>query len=96
MAKKRDFQHESLEDHRSISAYLKALVEGFESKTIRFADEDGSIVLEPKGLVSFEVRASEKRGREDLTLRFSWRAERDEKELHGGILKINGDEDASG
>ncbi len=91
MSKKedRDFQHESLQDTQTLISYLKALTEGFESGRLHLGDEGGDITLEPRGLISLEVRAQRKRDRIRLSLRFGWRdkAEGDEP---SGNLRING------
>jgi amphi-Trp domain-containing protein len=95
MAKKSEkgFHHESLEDGSSISAYLKAVREGFAEGSLRLSDQNGEIVLEPNGLMNFEVNASSRRGRSKLTLTFSWREKPDKDPASGGSLKINGAEE---
>ena len=55
--------------------------------------QEGAIVLEPNGLVNFEVRASQRGGRSRFTLSFSWREKDRKKNSTGGPLKINGDEE---
>ncbi len=85
----RQFQHESLQDSRALAEYLKALIQGFESGTLRLRDPEGEIELEPRGLVSFEVRATQKRGRSKLHLRFSWK---EDSPRVAGTLEIEGDD----
>ena len=88
-----EFNHESLEDGKSISSYLQAVREGFAQGTLRLSDQDGAIVLEPIGLVNFEVRATQRGGRARFTLSFSWRDKDRKKSSAGGPLKINGDDE---
>lgn len=90
---KKGFQHESLEDGKSISAYLQAVREGFAQGTLRLSDQDGAIVLQPDGLVNFEVRATQRRGRAKLTMTFSWREADKAEKANGGTLKINRDDE---
>ena len=87
---KREFQHESLEDRNSISAYLQAVREGFAQGVLSLSDQEGSISLEPHGLMNLEVHAVQKRGRARLTLSFSWRERTEDDTPSGGPLKING------
>ena len=73
MSKRRHFRHESYEDAESIAAYLDALKDAFAAGTLRLSqDEDGQVVLEPSGLIRFEVEASPRRERSRLVLRFEW------------------------
>ena len=72
MEKERAFEHESLQDRESILAYLRALIDGFESGVLTLSDNDREISLEPKGLVNFAVKAQQKRNRVNLNLKISW------------------------
>lgn len=91
--KDRDFRHESLQDRISIEQYLEALNNGFSSGQLRFSNEDGEIVLKPRGLVNFEVRASQRHDRVRLTLKFSWKDGDDKDRKGNGRLQINGSHD---
>ena len=89
----KEFKHESLQDPESITDYLAALTEGFQSGSLKFSDSDGDIVLRPNGLVHFEVDASEKRDRIRLSLRFSWKPREEPDNGSSGPLRIDsGDE----
>lgn len=90
---KADFHHESLEDGKTVSTYLRAVCDGFAEGTLRLSDRDGAIVLQPDGLVTFEVSASQRRGRATFTLSFSWREKTAKDDGKGGPLKINGELD---
>jgi amphi-Trp domain-containing protein len=69
----REFEHESLQNQRTIVAYLEALKQGFASGKLSFRDPEGEIDLKPHGLVRFTVHADHKRDHARLTLRFDWR-----------------------
>lgn len=83
---KRKFRHESLEDSRSIARYFDALKEGFDSGAIRFADDQGEVVLAPHGLVRMELGVSYKRDRTRIKLELSWR---DGEKREMGPLRIS-------
>lgn len=92
MAKsERDFQHESLQDNRTIVAYLRALQEGFEKGTLTLGDQDGEIVLSPDGLVRFELEANRKRNRVRMTMKFEWKEGESDRSNKKGTLRINGE-----
>jgi amphi-Trp domain-containing protein len=91
--KDRDFRHESMQDRISIEQYLQALNNGFSIGQLKFSNEEGEIVLKPRGLVSFEVRASKKQDRARLTLKFSWKDGDVEADNGNGRLLINGQHD---
>ena len=73
MGTKDKFEHESVQDHETISRYLKALMEGFENKQIVFDTADQQISLHPNNLIDFEISATKKSGRNKITLKFSWK-----------------------
>jgi amphi-Trp domain-containing protein len=66
------FEHESLQDPASITAYLKALGEGFASGALRFSTDDRRLDLIPRGLITMEVEARRKGTDIKLTLKFRW------------------------
>ena len=67
-----EFKHESLQDPKSISQYLKALIEGLESGRVDLSDDNGQVVLHPTGLLSLELRARRRGNRSKLKLELSW------------------------
>ena len=73
------FRHESLQNPRSIIAYLDALREGFRNGTLSFSDPHGEIDLRPQGLVRMEVQAEQKRDRSKLVLTFEWKERTSER-----------------
>lgn len=92
MGKKRAFEHESLQDRESIVAYLEAVTEGLRQGKLTLSDGSAVLDLEPSGLLTLSVRASQKRNRSRLDLRVSWRDDEDEP---AGELTISpGDDDA--
>ncbi len=78
------FKHESLQDLDSIIAYLEAVRDGFVQRRLTLTDQDKQIVLEPMGLVRFNLEAKCKGQGCKLTLKFAWKdhpAEQDSGDL---------------
>jgi amphi-Trp domain-containing protein len=67
-----EFKHESLQDPKSISQYLKALIEGLESGRVDLSDDNGQVVLHPTGLLGLELRARRRGNRSKLQFKLSW------------------------
>ena len=66
------FNHESLQDAGSITAYLQALGEGFAQGALRFSTDDRKLSLTPHGLITMAVEAKRKGSEVKLTLKFRW------------------------
>ena len=73
---KKQFRHESLQDTDSIRAILEAVTQGLAKGKLRLSDEDGEIVLQPKGLLHLRLTAEQDDERQRLNLRVSWEAEK--------------------
>lgn len=53
--------------------YLEGLVAGLRSGTVQVSCGEEQLVLGPRGVVGFSLRASERSKRQKLTLELSWR-----------------------
>lgn len=84
----REFLHESLQDVRSIVAYLDAVRDGFANGSLSLRDEAGDISLYPSGLVRLQIDASRKRDRVKLAIRLSWKEESGSENVGGSSLVI--------
>jgi amphi-Trp domain-containing protein len=73
VAKKKEFEHESLQDRLTLSQYLKTVTKGIEDGRLTVSGRDGELTLEPRGLIRFELQASLKPDRGKLVLRLSWK-----------------------
>ncbi|GBC59630.1 amphi-Trp domain-containing protein [Desulfonema ishimotonii] len=73
MAKKEEFEHESIQDNRSISNYLQALIDGFESGKITFNSEGQQINLYPNDMLELSIRAKKKGGKNKIAIRLFWK-----------------------
>jgi amphi-Trp domain-containing protein len=67
-----EFQHESLQDLKSIGEYLRAIIQGLETGYLDLSDDGGQLVLHPNGLLGLELRAKRKGNRAKLELELSW------------------------
>jgi len=71
---KNTFRHESLHDRKTIQSLLRAIGKGLEKGELTFSDEDGEIVLHPKGLMNLKVTASQEGVKNRVTFRVSWQS----------------------
>lgn len=91
MSQKGKFSYESIQDSEVLLTYLKALVQGFESGTMRFSVKDDEIELHPSGLIHFAVEAKAKRDRMKLVLKFAWREGEDDPRDRRDVLCVEAD-----
>ncbi len=81
-----EFQHESLQDLKSIGEYLRAIIEGLETGTIDLSDDSGELVLHPGGLIGLELRAKRKGNRAKLVVELAW--SEDKGKTRGDSLRV--------
>jgi len=74
--RKSSFRHDSIQDPKSISAILKALMDGIEKGRVTFSDEDDKITMKPEGLLNLRLTASQEEHRHRINLRISWESRR--------------------
>ncbi len=84
MTAKEIFEHESVQDNRTISRYLHALNEGFEKGRVIFESPDRQLLLSPNNLLNFSMKVKKKGDKSKITLKISW------KESGGGMLSDSG------
>jgi amphi-Trp domain-containing protein len=68
-----EFKHQSIQDRESIVKYLSALREGFSDGRLVFSTDSRQHVLEPRGLLKFEVKSKGKDDEQKVTIKISWR-----------------------
>ncbi len=95
MTKEIIFDHESLQDRKSIKKYLKVITDGLAKGVISFNDGVSQTTLEPDGLVVFRVTASHERERKNLTISLNWKDPDAFEAAESHSLKISS-EDAVG
>jgi amphi-Trp domain-containing protein len=76
---KERFKHESLHDAKSVQQILKAVTKGVAKGRLTFADEDGEIVMQPEGLLSLKVTATQDDTRNRVNIRISWQTDDSDK-----------------
>jgi amphi-Trp domain-containing protein len=86
----REFLHESLQDVKSIVAYLDAIRDGFTSGALDLRDEAGDISLHPNGLVRLQIDSTRKRDRVKLSIRFAWKEDAGSETVGDSSLVIEG------
>jgi amphi-Trp domain-containing protein len=91
--KKKEFEHDSLQDTETLVAYLKEVTRGFEEGKLSVSGRDGEINLEPRGMIRFELRVSERADRCRLNMRFTWKPEPEEEVDRQDDLKISSGSD---
>lgn len=89
----REFLHESLQDVKSIVAYLDAIREGFLNGTLNLRDDAGDIALHPSGLVRLQIDSTRKRDRVKLAVRLAWKEDSQGESTGNGSLVIGGSEE---
>jgi hypothetical protein len=67
------FEFDSVQDEKSIKAFLAALTEGFGKGRVVLRSEAEEIALAPGPLMSFAVKAKRKDGESKLTIKISWK-----------------------
>ncbi len=80
------FKHESLQDKKSIQNMLKSISKAIAKGELKFSDQDGEIVMEPKGLLNLKITARKQDGEQRLDVRVSWKTQ--EKVIKKAPLSI--------
>lgn len=86
------FEHDSLQDSEKIAHYLNALAEGFSKGALQLRNNEGAIDLQPRGLIRFGIKATERPDRLGFDLSFTWRPPVSDDDDTGPLL-INGHSD---
>jgi hypothetical protein len=73
MANDGKFEFDSVQDEKSIQAFLAALTEGFGKGRVTLRSDAEEIVLTPAPLVSFAVKAKRKDGESKMTIKITWK-----------------------
>lgn len=87
---KNNFRYESLQDSKSIQSVLKSITKGIASGLLSFSDEDGEIIMEPKGLLNLKLTATKEDERRRITVRITWQDE-DKSSKQKKLLKVKSD-----
>jgi amphi-Trp domain-containing protein len=66
------FRHESLQDAESVQRLLGAILSGVSKGKIVLEDEDGEMIMKPKGLANLKISASQDDRKNRLDIRLTW------------------------
>jgi amphi-Trp domain-containing protein len=73
MKSKTEFKYEALLDAEDIQDVLKALSKGLSKGKLEFSEEkEGSLTLDPKGLMRLKVRAYEDEDSQQFEIKVRW------------------------
>jgi len=67
------FEFDSVQDEKSIQAFLAALTEGFGKGRVVLRSDTEEITLTPGAMVNFGVKAKRKDGESKMTIKISWK-----------------------
>ncbi len=83
-----DFEYESIQDPETIRGLLESLIEGIQKGTIILSSNGDEIVLRPAPLMKFSIKASRKGTAGKLSLKISWKDDKDVDPGTNGGLQI--------
>lgn len=69
------FRHESLQDQDTIKDLLKSITAGIGQGRVTLSDGDGSVTLEPSGLLRLKINATTDDDLNKLDIRITWQGE---------------------
>ncbi|MEM8632404.1 MAG: amphi-Trp domain-containing protein [Pseudomonadota bacterium] len=81
------FRHDTLENRKTIRAYLDALAKGIGKGEVSFSNDDGKLVLHPEDLLTLVIKAERADGACKMDLRISW-TETPKEPKKKGNLKV--------
>mgnify|MGYP006300297809 FL=1 len=67
-----EFIHESLQDPGSIVQYFEAIAQGFSSGRLLFCSNKDELVLKPRGMLDFSIKARRKSDTVKLSIKVAW------------------------
>ncbi|MDR1685304.1 MAG: amphi-Trp domain-containing protein [Desulfovibrio sp.] len=73
MAAEKKFIFESLQDIKSISSFLEAIVEGMQTGKILLSSSDECIEMHPNGLLHLSIKAKKKGGNNKIGIKVEWK-----------------------
>ena len=85
------FEHESLQDRKSIKAYLKAITDGVSKGVLSLTDNVNKTTLNPDGLIRLNVEVVGERNRRQLQIVLDWKEDDEEARDDSGALVISAD-----
>ncbi len=93
------FKHESYQDRGAVVNLLREILRGLERGTLRFADNNGEIVVNPEELMQLEIKVKKKEGKARIAFKLEWKDDAAEQQVEkDAFLKIEavGQEETTG
>ena len=87
-----EFKYESVQDSETIVKYLTALRDGFADGKLILTAENKQLVLEPKGLLDFEIKSKRKDEEHRISIKVSWRVGGKKKSPRSSAFRIDTDQ----
>jgi len=84
---KQSFQHESLQDTKTIEKILKSISTGIAKGKLKFSDEEDEIIFKPEGLMNLKLSAAQDGHQQRFTIKVSWLLDNDP--LNNNTLQVN-------
>ncbi len=72
---KKNLRHESLQKPAAVSKAIASISRGLAKGRVKLSDGDEEIVLRPKGLLRFKVKAAKEENRREVNIRINWSAD---------------------
>ena len=85
------FNHESLQDRKTIIKYLKAISDGISKGALSFADDTNEITLTPDGVIRLKVNVLRQDSKRELQIAFNWIESDADEADDTGTLQISSD-----
>jgi amphi-Trp domain-containing protein len=85
------FNHESLQDRKTIIKYLKAINDGISKGALSFADDSNEITLTPNGVIRLKVNVLRQDNTLELQILFNWKESDADEAEDPGTLVISAD-----
>ena len=73
MSETERFEHESIQDKRSIQQFFLTLADGIENGRVTLSVEKDQVLLTPAELIRLSIKAKKKTGKSKLTLKLTWK-----------------------
>ncbi|MEI6263266.1 MAG: amphi-Trp domain-containing protein [Deltaproteobacteria bacterium] len=67
------FEHESIQDKRSIQQFFVTLANGIEKSRIILSAENEQVLLTPTELIRFSIKTKKKSGKSKLSIKLTWK-----------------------
>lgn len=85
------FNHESLQDRKTIKKYLRAITDGMAKGSLSLANGGDELKLSPDGLIHLRVDVSGEDGQKELSIKLDWKEKSTQPKSVSSPLVISSD-----